>query len=119
MDADETYEKKLLKKLKFFISNNIGIDAFAFPRKNYIDGKLTSAYPDRQIRLFLNNGKIKYKGRLHEQPVGWKLIASPIDLHIIHKKSSKKQKNSSKKYKQIEKQYKEEIKRWYIESRRI
>lgn len=103
MDADEVYEKKLLVELQKLSKNNIGIDAFAFPRKNYIDGKLTSAYPDRQTRFFMRKPKIKYERKLHEQVVGFRRIASPMDLHIIHKKTSTRQAVQDKRYKAMEK----------------
>lgn len=105
MDADEEYEKKLLNSLQKFSKNKLGIDAFAFPRKNYIDGKLTSAYPDRQIRFFLNNGKIKFKNKIHETVVGCNFIASPTDLHILHKKSSARQKRQDTYYRKLDKKF--------------
>lgn len=91
IDADEIYEKKLLTELQALAQNNIGIDAFAFPRKNFIDGKQTNVYPDRQTRFFKRSKKIFYKRPLHEIVVGFKRIASPMDLHIIHKKTSQRQ----------------------------
>jgi len=100
-DPDEVQEKALLESLQFFAHNNIGIDMFAFPRKNYIDGKQTSAYPDRQMRFFQNNHKIKYKGIIHEKPEGYNLIASPVKLHIIHRKTSKRQAKQNQLYDKI------------------
>ncbi len=102
IDADEVYEKKLLEELQTLAHNNIEIDAFAFPRKNYIDGKQTSAYPDRQTRFFKNSKKIRYKGRLHEQVTGFKRIASPMDVHIIHRKTSMRQAAQNAHYLAIE-----------------
>lgn len=91
IDADEVYEKKLLEGLQALSRNNIEVDAFAFPRKNYIDGKQTSAYPDRQTRFFKNSKKIRYQRKVHEQVTGFKRIASPMDMHIIHRKTSTRQ----------------------------
>jgi len=91
IDADEVYEKKLLTELQSLAQNNIEIDAFAFPRKNFIDGKQTDVYPDRQIRFFKRSKKIFYERPLHEVVTGFKRIASPMDLHIIHKKTSQRQ----------------------------
>lgn len=102
MDADEIYEKKLLQELQKLANNNIGIDAFAFPRRNYIDGKQTSAYPDRQTRFFVRNKKIKYVKPVHEQVVGFRRIASPMDLHIIHRKTSERQAVQNARYEAIE-----------------
>lgn len=103
IDADEVYEKKLLRELQSLAQNNIGIDAFAFPRKNYIDGKQTAAYPDRQTRFFKRDKKIRYERPLHEQVVGFRRIASPMDLHIIHKKTSERQALQNAHYDAIEK----------------
>lgn len=106
IDADEVYEKSLLEELQALAQNNIGIDAFAFPRKNYIDGKQTSAYPDRQTRFFKRDKKIRYERPLHEQVVGFRRIASPMDLHIIHRKTSKRQEAQNAHYDAIEKSLK-------------
>ena len=105
-DPDEVQEKKLLQSLQSFTSNNIGIDMFAFPRKNYIDDKQTSAYPDIQLRFFPNNKTIKYTKVLHERPVGWKRMAIISKMHIIHAKSSERQAEQNKLYNTIEKLYK-------------
>lgn len=91
MDADEIYEKQLLDSLQLFANNNISADMFAFPRKNFIDGKKTDAYPDRQLRFFPNNRGIKYKNKVHEQPTGYSVLVSPERMHIVHKKSSQRQ----------------------------
>ena len=106
IDADEVYEKKALAELQALAQNNIGIDAFAFPRKNYIDGKQTSAYPDRQTRFFKRDKKIRYEKPLHEMVVGFRRIASPMDLHIIHKKTSERQALQNAHYDTIEKSLK-------------
>lgn len=105
IDPDEIQEQKLLESLQHFAQNNFDIDLFAFPRKNYINRKQTSAYPDRQMRFFPNNHKIKYRGRIHEKPVGWHMIASPANLHIIHRKSSARQNKQNKLYDKIVKLY--------------
>jgi glycosyltransferase involved in cell wall biosynthesis len=102
IDADEVYEKKPLEELQSLAQNNIGIDAFAFPRKNYIDGKQTLTYPDRQTRFFKRDKKIRYERPLHEQVVGFRRIASPMDLHIIHKKTSTRQTAQNAHYAAIE-----------------
>jgi glycosyltransferase involved in cell wall biosynthesis len=98
MDADEVYEKNLLKELQKLAQNNIGIDAFAFPRKNYLDGKRTSEYPDRQTRFFKRKKNIHFEQPVHEEVVGYTRIASPMDLHIIHKKTARWQKQQDAHY---------------------
>ena len=74
---------------------------FAFPRKNYIDGKQIEAYPDRQLRFFQNNVGIKYHNKIHEVPTNYKFAASPTDAHIIHKKSSARQEEQDKRYEKL------------------
>jgi len=105
MDPDEMYEEKLLKKLQQWTHNNIGVDMFAFPRKNYIDGVQTDAYPDRQYRFFLKKKAIRYYKRLHEVPRGWNMAASPARYHIIHSKSSKRQSRQNAHYKKVEQKW--------------
>lgn len=106
IDADEVCEKRLLEDLQSLAQNNIGVDAFAFPRKNYIDEKQTAAYPDRQTRFFKRDKKIRYERPLHEAIVGFRRIASPMDLHIIHRKTSERQALQNAHYDIIEKSLK-------------
>ena len=106
IDADEVYEKKLLEELQSLAQNTIGIEAFAFPRKNYIDGKQTSAYPDRQTRFFKREKRIRYERPLHEMIVGFRRIAALMDLHIIHRKTSDRQARQNAHYEAIEKSLK-------------
>ncbi len=54
LDSDESVEDNLISKLQEMISNDAGIDAFSFPRKNYVDGDGPIGYPDIQTRLFKN-----------------------------------------------------------------
>jgi hypothetical protein len=105
MDADETYETKLLLSLQKFAKNRMGIDMFAFPRKNYLDGKQTSSYPDRQYRFFKNIKSIRYKGRMHEKPEGFQFEACARFVNIIHKKSSKRQAKQTAYYKRLANKY--------------
>src|SRR5271170_5497895 len=52
-------------------------DCYAFPRVNWYDLEMTKRFEpestgkDWQIRLFRNNGKIKFQGKVHEQLCGW------------------------------------------------
>ena len=102
MDPDEIYEKGFLDRLQLYANNNIGVNMFAVPRKNYIGGKQTNAYPDRQLRFFPNHHGIRYKKRVHEVPTGYNLIASPTNLHIIHKKTSRRQAKQNAYYATLE-----------------
>ncbi len=101
MDADEICEKRLLESLQLFANNNIGADMFAFPRKNYLNGKQTKAYPDRQLRFFKNITTIKYQGKVHERPIGFKIITSAEKMHIIHRKSTIRQSKQNKYYREL------------------
>lgn len=58
LDSDEYLEDKLVNNLEILINNKDGIDAFGFPRKNYLDGDGPTGFPDYQTRLF-------YKGIYH------------------------------------------------------
>ncbi len=103
IDADEVYEKKMLEALQKLADNNIEADIFTFPRKNYIDGKLTSDYPDSQFRFFKNNKKIRFERKVHEVATGFKRMVSIMDLHIIHRKTSARQAIQNKHYEAIQK----------------
>lgn len=103
MDCDEYYEKKLLADLIYLTKNNLDLDVFLFARKNYIDGKLTENYPDRQFRFFKNNRKIKYVYKVHEVPIGWRRVAFISDYHIIHRKTSVRQNQQNHYYEGLEK----------------
>jgi glycosyltransferase involved in cell wall biosynthesis len=105
MDADETHESKLLKSLQKFANNQLGIDMFAFPRKNYLDGKQTAAYPDRQYRFFKRSKTVKFHGRIHEKPQGFDFEACPRFVNIIHKKTTKRQARQSAYYKHLAEKY--------------
>jgi len=76
---------------------------YSIPRENYVEG-LTQEYitqwrwnvdeknriqwPDGQMRLFRNNGKIKWERKVHEVLVGYKTYAMlPIHTYLIHRKS--------------------------------
>ncbi len=52
LDADEYLDDKLLSNIQNLINNKDGIDCFALPRKNYLDGDGPHGYPDIQSRLF-------------------------------------------------------------------
>ena len=54
IDADEYFEDKLINSIQGLMDNTDGIDAYGFPRKNYLDNSGPLGYPDFQIRLFKN-----------------------------------------------------------------
>ncbi len=94
MDPDESYTKPFLKNLRTWVSNTSGIDAFAFVEKHYIDGKLSTT--TKQIKLFKRG--IRFKGEVHEKPVGYELLAVPSRAYLQHWKTSARQKRQSEYY---------------------
>src|SRR3989338_7812417 len=82
LDADETVSKKDHSVIKKLIKEK-DVDAFLLEQRNYTDAPslfgwtscrgeyreekvFAGYYPIRAIRLFRNNGKLKYKHRVHE-----------------------------------------------------
>lgn len=102
IDADELlepithqaiYNRDILSKC-----NIEGIDSIVFSRRNYLDDEFqTSTYPDKTIRLFKNNGNIKYQGYIHEQIVG-NIRRYESNFIIIHKKTWEKQMQQNERY---------------------
>jgi len=95
LDPDETIEDKFYKQFHSMIDNDKCFDVVALPRKNYLDGKLTTAYPDWQLRF--RRAFCVYAYGVHHELVGWK---NRIDLptqdiedgfHIIHRKTKTRQ----------------------------
>ena len=105
IDPDEVMELQFHNALKtrelIDHCENNGFDAVVVKRKNYIDNVFQhSTYPDLSIRLFKNNGLIEYRGYIHEQVSGYH---NPFksDYHIIHKKSSERQRRQTINYQKI------------------
>ena len=91
LDADETIEKGLIEELKEAAKSK-KYDVVYIPRKNYIDGELTEAYPDYQLRFF--RAYCRYIYSVHEELVGWKrsYIAKK---HILHYKTNERQESQN------------------------
>lgn len=101
LDADEYLDDKLIRNIPNLISNQEGIDAFAFPRKNYIDGDGPHGFPDVQTRLFLGRGKILHFGHPfhHGADANAKKSAVVMDFGcIVHEKSMKRQEKQNRLY---------------------
>ncbi len=94
LDADESiskYSEFIIHKL---VVDNI-FDGYWFPRRNYINEnkylKHGYFYPDLQLRLFRNNKKIIYSGRIHEQPlIDKKRTKEVTEIEIFHNNSHTK-----------------------------
>jgi len=89
VDADEIFEQGLWNVIPHLIAQT-KYDIFGFSRKNIYadsidinpddaqDPKKWHNWPDIQHRLFRNY--VRYSGKLHESPVGWK---SSAPMHYI------------------------------------
>lgn len=91
LDPDEILSENGEKCVRKII-NEASYDGYFFPRRTYITDstylKHGYFYPDYQLRLFRNNGKIRYSGKIHEQPVIPKERTKIIDeVEIYHNTS--------------------------------
>lgn len=91
LDADESLSPNAEERIKQIVLDK-KTDGYSFPRRVYINEniylKYGYFYPDYQLRLFRNNGKIKYSGKIHEQPVIPKEKIKYIDsIEILHNTS--------------------------------
>ena len=115
LDADEYIEDGFYKELPNMM-NDKKYDVYGIPRKNYIDGEwiktrktvagvLDATYPDYQLRLF--RARCRYCGSVHEEIVGFehkrRLYLSENGPHMIHDKTSQKQKLQDKRYDELAK----------------
>lgn len=112
IDPDETLEPSLCDVLRrprglLKYCEQKGFDIISLKRKNYIDGVFMDSerfYPDCQSRIFKNDDKIKYTGKIHESPIRFtKQLYS--DYHIIHKKTKEAHESQNKRYQEIYKKY--------------
>ena len=98
LDSDEYLEDKLINIIPNLMSNNDGIDAFLFPRKNYVNNDGPLGYPDYQVRLFKNYVR-HYGHPFHHNADGnAKKTAICLDGHILHEKSLDRQKEQNRLY---------------------
>ena len=107
IDADELMCPNFVTNLKQIIELNPSIDCYTVSRENYvtdmpqtylnevgwtIDDKFRINFPDRQFRIFKNNGKIFWKNPVHEVLYGWRIVSNlPEQLFLIHNKTFDKQ----------------------------
>ncbi len=99
VDPDETWSFPLLKKLRQLVRDAGQVDMFIFRERHYIDKRFSTE--TKQLKLFRNNGQIKFQNRLHEQPVGWKFAGYPPNLLVYHYKTSSRQAEQNKRYDRI------------------
>ena len=90
LDADEYPDDYLMKSFRYIIKTNPEAQAFWVPRINTVQG-LTSHhaskwnwtvdargyvnFPDFQMRLYVNDSKVHWTGRVHEQLTGYSKFA--------------------------------------------
>ncbi len=115
IDADEIIDETIFKLLPLVLENN-NVDVLLVPRINTVTG-LTQEhinnwkwrvnekgwvnFPDYQWRIYKNDGKIKWKNKVHEVLDGYKIMSHlPEDEYwcLIHKKDIKRQEKQNKFY---------------------
>lgn len=114
IDADEIPSDTLLQYLEYILEENCDIDMFLIPRRNIVEG-ITEEWikkwgwnvnsdgyinsPDKQFRIFKNNGKIRWKNKVHEVLYGYNRYSSLTnDYFLWHIKSLDKQIKQNKLY---------------------
>ena len=119
IDADELPNEYLLEALPEIIHGNPDVEAYWVPRINTVegltedhttkwkwnvDGKGWVNFPDYQMRLYRNNGVIKWIKPVHEQLTGFTKFAHlPTEkvYCLNHPKEIKRQEQQNKFYEGI------------------
>lgn len=121
IDADELPTDELLQSVRELIElNDSTVDVIALPRVNIVHGltpnhiaqwrwnvddKNRVNWPDYQLRLYKNTSEIKWQGKVHEKPIGWKSIATiPEELEelsLLHVKDIVRQEQQNNFYENI------------------
>lgn len=107
IDADEIPSESILEYLEYILEENDDIDCFNVPRRNIVEGITQEHiqkwgwnvnedgyinFNDPQMRIFKNNGNIKWVNKVHEKLVGYKRLSTlPNDFFLWHIKDIKKQ----------------------------
>ena len=116
IDADELINEDLFKYLPSILEQNKEVDVYRVPRINTVEG-LTQEhiqkwgwrvdekgwvnFPDYQWRIYKNDGKIKWKNKVHEVLEGYKtLTALPAEeiYCLIHEKTIERQEKQNSYY---------------------
>ena len=118
IDADEMVNEYVLRLLPQVLEQN-DVDVLMVSRINTVEGitqehidkwgwKVTDQgwinFPDPQFRVYRNNGKIKWKNKVHEILEGYKTIShlpTEEEWCLIHKKTISKQERQNKFYSTI------------------
>ena len=126
IDADEMVDEYILRLLPQVLAVN-NVDAILVPRINTVKG-LTQEYiqkwgwrvddkgwvnfPDYQWRIYRNNGKIKWKNKVHEKLEGYTSVShlpKENEWCLLHPKTIEKQIKQVKLYQGIDSNVKEKI----------
>jgi len=118
IDADEMVNEYVLRLLPQVLEQN-DVDVLMVSRINTVKGitqehinkwgwKVTNQgwvnFPDPQFRIYRNNGKIKWKNKVHEVLEGYKTIShlpTEEEWCLIHEKSIERQEKQNKFYSEI------------------
>ncbi len=117
IDADEVPTPSLLANLKPYLRRNRFIDCFRVPRINLIHGATPAQieqwgwkidangyvnYPDHQPRIARNNGRIRWRNKVHEKFTGYrirkKLPHADTTYCLLHVKTVGRQEQQNRLY---------------------
>ena len=116
IDADEMPNESLIENLSSILEVNSNVDVFLVPRINTVEGltqehinkwgwrvneKEWVNFPDLQWRIYKNNGKIKWKNKVHEVLEAHTTISQlPYDEEycLYHPKTIEKQEKQNAYY---------------------
>jgi len=99
IDADEYLEQKLIDNVESLTNNTEMIDAFTFPRKNYIDNDGPQGFPDFQTRLFRNY--VRHFGHPFHHRADGNSKRNTVVMDkgcIMHKKTLQRQEHQNRLY---------------------
>jgi hypothetical protein len=116
IDADELPTRSILEDLRVILEMNKNVDVLLVPRINTVEG-LTQEhiqkwrwnvndkgwinFPDYQWRIYRNDGKIKWKNKVHEVLEGYNNLSQlPLEEEycLLHKKTIERQEKQNKYY---------------------
>lgn len=118
IDADEMPSTYVLDMLPEVLQHN-SVDVLKVPRINTVEGITPEHietwkwgvnehgwinFPDFQWRIYKNNGKIKWKNRVHEVLEGYKTMSylpTEMEWCLVHNKTIKKQEQQNLMYSKI------------------
>ena len=118
IDADEMVSTYVLDMVPEVLQHN-SVDVIKVPRINTVDGITPEHietwkwgvnehgwinFPDFQWRIYKNNGKIKWKNRVHEVLEGYKTMSylpTEMEWCLVHNKTIKKQEQQNKLYEEL------------------